>query len=453
MTKKLNLWKLTEINIYWVGLSFMWNSLHPIILPAILLYLVPEAMKNTYLGALTFAGLILAMVIQPISGAASDSWRSRWGRRRPLALIGTLLDFIFLALLAWSGNLLIVIIGYIGLQITSNIAHGPMQGLIPDMVPHEQMGAASGLKNLMDMGGLIAASLAAGNLLSPSDRYPTTIMIVVMVVLALSASVTFLTAREKRTSDRKKNRNRFSIKEIFQIDLAGNRDYFRLIGSRFLFLIGIYGVQTFAQYYIRDVMQAKNPIQATGDLMAALAVSLVVCSLIGGWLSDRIGALKVVAIASVIAGVGSFLLIFARNLGAMTLFASVLGAGIGFYLTANWALASKMAPKAEAGKFLGLTNLATAGASAISKLGGFPIDIANNAFPGKFLGYYGLFFFGGVFALVSLLLLFKIQEKDIKMEQPSELITTELPAGKSTTRELKAPDKYSTAVEPVQWFK
>ena len=408
--KKLSLDKLLAINIYWVGLSFMWNSLHPIILPAVLIYLVPESMKNSYLGVLTFAGLILAMVIQPISGAASDNWRSRWGRRRPLALIGTLLDFIFLALLAWSGNIFVVIIGYIGLQTASNIAHGPMQGLIPDMVPDEQMGAASGLKNLMDMGGLIIASLAAGNLLSPNDRYPTTIMLVVMAVLAVSSAVTFLTTREKPTSEERKNHNHLSLKEIFRVDFSGNRNYFLLIASRFIFLIGIYGVQTFAQYFIRDVMQAPNPVKATGDLMAALALSLVACSLIGGWLTDRVGARKVVAMASVIAAAGSFLLILARDLPTMTLYASVLGAGIGFYLTSNWAFASKLAPKEEAGKFLGLTNLATAGASALSKLGGIPIDIVNNAFPGRFLGYSGLFFLGGVFALVSLLVLANVRE-------------------------------------------
>lgn len=417
---KLNFLQLVSINVYWVGLSFMWNSLHPIILPAVLLHLAPEKMKNTTLGVLSFAGLILAMIIQPISGAASDTWRSRWGRRRPLALIGTSLDFIFLALLAWSGNLFVVIVGYIGLQIASNVAHGPMQGLIPDQVPDEQLGTASGVKNLMDMGGLIAASLAAGSLLSPDDRYPTTIMLAVMAVLALSAAVTFLTAREQPTSDLRKTVNRLSFREIFKIDLAGNRNYFRLIGSRFVFLIGIYGVQTFAQYFIRDVMRAENPIQATGDLMAALAVALVLCSLIGGWLSDRIGARRVVLLATVIAAAGSFLLIFAADLASMTLYAGVLGAGIGFYLTSNWALASRLAPKAEAGKFLGLTNLATAGASALSRLGGIPIDLANNANPGRFMGYYGLFFFGGVFALLSLLLLYRVEEK---READQDLIT------------------------------
>ena len=408
--KKLSLQQLLGMNAYWLGLSFMWNSLHPIILPAILLHLVPESMKNSYLGVLTFVGLILAMVIQPISGAASDNWRSRWGRRRPLALVGTLLDFIFLALLAWSGNILVVFIGYIGLQIVSNIAHGPMQGLIPDLVPDEQMGTASGMKNLMDMSGLIVASLAAGSLLSPHDRYPTTIMLVVMVVLAVSAVLTFLTTREKPTDDKEKTKNGINLKEIFKVDFSGNRNYFRLIASRFIFLVGIYGVQSFAQYYIKDVMQAPNPVKATGDLMAALALALVACTVIGGWLSDRIGTRKVITLASIIAAVGCFLLLLAKDVASMTLYASVLGAGIGLYLTSNWALASRLAPKAEAGKFLGLTNLATAGASALSKLGGIPIDLANNALPGRFLGYAGLFLAGGVFALVSLVMMAKVRE-------------------------------------------
>ena len=410
--KKANLFSLVLMNVYWLGLSFMWNSIHPIILPAVLLHLVPETQKNTYLGLLTFFGLVIAMIIQPISGAFSDGWQSKLGRRKPLAILGTGLDFAFLAMLAWSGSLLVVLIGYVGLQLTSNIAHGPMQGLIPDLVPEEQLGLASGLKNLLDMAGLILASLAAGNLLAPQDRYPVLIMLVVMVVLMLCSLVTLFTVKEKSTADDHSKRQPISLHGIFKIDLKANDSYMWLIISRFIFLVGIYGVQSFAQYYIRDVMQAANPVKATGDLMASLAISLVICTLIGGWLTDRIGAHKVIYAASIIAAAGAFLLIFAENLMMLTLFAGVFGAGIGLYLSSNWALASRLAPKAEAGKFLGLTNLATAGASAVSKLGGIPIDMANNAFPGRYLGYTGLFFFGSLFALGSMFLVQKVKMVD-----------------------------------------
>jgi MFS family permease len=413
--KKAKLYTLITMNVYWMGLSFMWSSIHPIILPSVLLHIVPEHLKNTYLGVLTFCGLVLAMLIQPISGAASDGWRSRWGRRRPLALVGTGLDFIFLSLLAWSGSLFIVILGYVGLQVTSNIAHGPMQGLIPDLVPEEQLGLASGLKNLLDMAGLITASLVAGSLLSPDDRYPTMIMVVVMGILLISAAVTFFFVKEEPTSNNNRNGNKIHLKQVFKIDLKANNSYLWLIVSRFLFLVGIYGIQTFAQYYIRDVMQVANPVKATGDLMASLAIALVICSLIGGWLTDKIGARLVIYVASLISAIGAFLVVAAKDIPSLTFFAGILGAGIGLYLSSNWALASRLAPKEEAGKFLGLTNLATAGASAVSKLGGIPVDVVNNAFTGHYYGYTGLFVLGGIFMLLSTFLLHKVKENRLEM--------------------------------------
>ncbi len=59
--KKTSLPALMGMNSCWLGLSFMWNSLHPIVLPAVLLHLVPTQAKNSYLGGLTFFGLLLAM--------------------------------------------------------------------------------------------------------------------------------------------------------------------------------------------------------------------------------------------------------------------------------------------------------------------------------------------------------------------------------------------------------
>jgi len=169
-------------------------------------------------------------------------------------------------------------------------------------------------------------------------------------------------------------------------------------------------VQTFAQYYIRDVMQAANPIKATGDLMAALALALLACALLGGWLADRIGSRRVITLASLVSALGCLLLLIARDLPSLTLFAGVLGAGIGLYLTSNWALASRLAPAGQAGKFLGLTNLATAGASAFSKILGVPIDFLNHARPGAYWGYSGLFLLGGVSALLSLLFLARVKD-------------------------------------------
>lgn len=417
--KKLNLAQLLVLNAYWMGLSFMWNSIHPILLPAVLLNYVPDAKKNTYLGLLTFAGLIIAMIVQPITGALSDGWKSRFGRRRPLAVLGTVFDFVFLSVLAWSGGLTWLFIGYVGLQFSSNIAHGPIQGLLPDRVPASQMGMAASVKTFMDMFSLVAASLLAGRLLDPVTRDPAPIMVVVMSLLVVCASITFIGVKEEPTLGHARAQQR-SLLDTFRINFHEHPSYWRLIAERLLFLLGIYGMQAFAQYYLQDVLRVPDPPRQTGDLLAALTVTMVVLILASGWLIDKYGARRILTLGTLISAGGMLLMLFAADMRGLIVFGSVLGGGLGLFLTSNWALANSLAPQAEAGKYLGLTNLATAGAAALSRLEGPVLDWMNAAWPGAWIGYRGLFIFGALCMLLSLLFLRKIHVQSENVIPPQE---------------------------------
>jgi Na+/melibiose symporter-like transporter len=401
---------LLVLNAAWVGISFLWNSLHVIILPAVLLNFVPESQKNTYLGLLTFTGLVIAAIVQPAAGALSDRTTSRWGHRRPWIALGTAADFVFLALLGWAGGLPWLLAGYLGLQVTSNLAHGPLQGLLPDRVPRDQLGVASGVKNLCDMGALVVAALLVGRLMPPASQPPVLPVALVGLVLAGSTAITVFGVREARlpaqASSGSGNRPWW---DSLRVDWRAEPRYAWLIASRFAFLLGIYGIQAFAQYYVRDVLAAPNPAQVTGDLLAAITLALVAFTVSGGWLCDRFGRRRLQVIASVISAVGCLLLLAARTPGLLLGFGAVLGAGIGLFLTANWALATELAPEAEAGKFLGLTNLATAGSGALGRLQGPAIDALNAAAPGAWWGYAELFVFGAVCVLVSAWLLRRVR--------------------------------------------
>jgi MFS family permease len=385
----------------------MWSSLHPILLPAVLLNYVPDERKNTYLGLLTFMGLIIAMIVQPISGAISDGWKSRFGRRRPLILLGTLFDFVFLSILAWMGGFVWLFIGYVGLQFSSNIAHGPMQGLMPDRVPKTQMGTASSLKTFMDLIALVVASLLAGRLFDSVTRDPTAIMLVVMVLLAVSTAITVLGVKENSAHPEERT-NWKVVLDQFKIKFRDHPDYWWLLVERLLFLLGIYGVQSFAQYYLQDVLRVPDPPKQTGDLLASLTVSLIILVLLGGWLTDKFGAKKILYLATFVASIGIFLMLFATDMRGLLIFGSLFGAGIGLFLTANWALANTLAPQAEAGKYLGLTNLATAGSAALARLEGPVLDWLNAAQPGAWIGYKGLFIFGAIVIFLSAFILRKI---------------------------------------------
>jgi Na+/melibiose symporter-like transporter len=414
--KRSRTWvKMFAVNTYWVGLSFMWNSLHVILLPVILLRFTPEGMKNTYLGGLTFFGLIVAMLLQPISGAISDNWRSNWGRRRPLILIGTLFDFLFLFILGWAGGLVWVFIGYLGLQISSNIAHGPAQGLLPDLIPQDKIGKASGIKNFMDMSGIIVASLVVGNMLGPRNENVNAVLLVIMAVLVVFTAITLIWAKEKTSTGEGPKTNPTPLREQLRVDVRGNKPFFWMIAHRLLFLVGIYALQSFIFYYVQDFLQAPDAAKTTGNLTATLGVLLVITALAGGWLTDRFGSAAMSIVAGVLVTTGYILLLTVHDVQLLTWLGVLIGAGMGFFLTANWAMANRLAPKDESGKYLGLTNLATAGAAALARLEGPGIDFFNNANKGLWYGYKGMFILAAVFTVASLLLLPKTRSQEPKI--------------------------------------
>jgi MFS family permease len=407
MDKQVKTFELITLNTYWFGLSYLWNSLHVLVLPAVLLTYIADERKNTVLGLLTFSGLIVAMIIQPIAGALSDRTQTRFGKRRPWIAIGTLLDFIFLGLMVVAGGLPLLAISYIGLQVTSNLAHGPAQGLMHDRVPLKQMGVASGIKNLFDMAGLVVASLLIGRLLIGDNL--TIPLGSIAGFLFLGAVFTIFGVHE--TPDPAPNtESNVSIAELLRIDVHQHRDFWRLILARLLFLTGVYGIQTFAQYFIRDTLAVPDPVKLTGDLLATIVLTLIGFSIVAGYLCDRYGRKPLHVAAVLLIILGSLSMTFAGSPTTILIFGSVIGAGIGLFISANWALANDLAPAGQAGKFLGLTNLATAGAGALSRLAGPGIDALNAVRPGTYLGYDGLFVIAALAALASLLVIRQVPE-------------------------------------------
>ena len=142
--------------------------------------------------------------------------------------------------------------------------------------------------------------------------------------------------------------------------------------------------------------------------MAAVAVFLMLAAVIGGYIADRVGKKRLVALAAVIATIGTLLLLFSRNLPMLIVSGAIIGLGTGLFFAANWALGTKLVPPAEAGKYLGISNLAGAGAGIVGAgIGGPMADFFNNLQPG--LGYLVIFaIYAGLF-LLSILTLVKVK--------------------------------------------
>jgi len=66
-------------------------------------------------------------------------------------VVGTLLDVVFLAIVGMATSYWMLLMGIVLLQFSSNIAHGALQGLIPDLVPEDRRGRASSVKAIMEL--------------------------------------------------------------------------------------------------------------------------------------------------------------------------------------------------------------------------------------------------------------------------------------------------------------
>jgi MFS family permease len=73
---------------------------------------------------------------------------------------------VFLAAIALSGSYWALFVAVLFLQVSSNVSHGPLQGLIPDLVPEDQRGRASAVKAIFELLPLILVAFTIATLVA-----------------------------------------------------------------------------------------------------------------------------------------------------------------------------------------------------------------------------------------------------------------------------------------------
>ena len=401
-----------KITIFGLGLTTLWSSLHSIVLPIRLLDFVAESEKNTYLGLVTFAGLILAMLVQPLAGAISDRSAFGWGRRRPYLLIGTMLALLFLPGIGLAQSYGVIFLIYCLLQFSVNTAQAPYQAFIPDLVPEEKRGLASGVKSLLEMiGGLAMVRLVAylmdRYLVQPSGPWLWYGLVTIAVILLGTMLATVLLVKERPRSGESKPPLLPALYRSFRIDVRANPDFIFFLVSRLLIIMALTTLQTFAFYFIRDLVGVARPAAVTADLLIAVGAGMLASVYPAGRLSDRLGRRPIVVASGLLGALSILLLLYSHQYGYIMLAGGLLGIATGAFMSSNWALATDLVAKGEEARYLGLTNLATAGGAALARLIGLAIDPLNQYSSG--LGYQVMLLACLVYFLLGSVLVVKIR--------------------------------------------
>jgi Na+/melibiose symporter-like transporter len=404
-----------KITLLGFAITALWQSLHSIILPLRLLDFVAESQKNTYLGLLTLSGLFLAMFVQPLAGAVSDRSSFRWGRRRPYILMGGIITLLFIPGIGIAGGYAAIFIVYCLLQISSNIAQGPYQAFIPEMVPLDKHGRASGVKGLLEITGGVALVYLASIFM---DRYTSgggshllwLVLGILAAVVLVALAATVLLVRESPPGAAPSRTPRLeTLSLIFKKDLWANSDFVWFLASRLLVFMAFTTIQQFALYYLRDVLGMVNPAEATARFSVVAVAGMLVVVWPAGYLSDRIGRKLLTAIAGLLGAAGIGVIALSQEYGTILWAAGVIGVAMGIFNSTNWALATDFAPKAEEARYLGVANMATAGGAVLARIIGPGIDFFNSRSP--LSGYTFMLLVCLAYFLLGSLLVLKIRRR------------------------------------------
>lgn len=388
--------RLVALNALAFALGVVTNTLEPAVLGHRTLEMAPEV-KNTVFGLITFAGLVVAILWQPIIGDISDRSQSRWGRRLPYIVGGGAALIAALYLVAVAPGLAALLVLLLLLQLSSNTVQAPSQALLPDHVPEVQRGAAAGWKSAVEILAFVVGRQVSGRLVA--DGRVLAAVSVAAAAVALGVLIVALTIRRTSSVPAGLSAPAFSLRRAFAFDRRRHPSFGPWFVNRVLVWGGFIALNTFLLFFVIDVLRLPEA-QAqrfVGDLSALMGMGLILVALPAGWLSDRFGRRRLVAAAGVAAAGGTALLLAAPSTTMALVAGGILGVSVGVFLTASWAMATQIVPGMEAARMLGLANIATAAGSGLARLGGgLIIDPFNRLTGGTAGGYFLLYALAGV---------------------------------------------------------
>ncbi len=353
--------------------------------------------------------------------------------------------------------------------IASNMGQAAEQGIIPDLVPDEKRGRFSGVKALLEIPlPLILVAFTVGKLVSKG--YIWAGILVAIGVLVITMLLTMLVPekpiKEAPPMDWEPIIRLLAMTIVFTLIILGSGQLVKFISrlltditsptalflvmgifglvsmlvavavgvwfsvrisigekarenpsftwwviNRLAFLVGAVNLSTFAIYFLQARLGYEKEAAAApaSQLILFVGLFILLSTLPAGWLTDRFGERRMVAVAGLVAVLGTVIALSIPSLPVIYVGGCIIGVSAGLFYTANWALGTLLVPKAEAGRYLGISNLAGAGAGAVGAYIGGPIaDFVTLQVP-QIAGFgyvliftiYGLLFLFSVIALTQ----------------------------------------------------
>ena len=350
--KNYSVWKSILQNGFWLPLFFQDTALPAIAIPASVATLAPGDHVRV-LAVIVALMSFVSMIVPPIAGAISDALTRRGIPRRIPIWVGAALDVSCLIMLSQVHTVGLFLTFVLLATMGANISLAAYQALIPDVVPKDAWGRASGIRSVaMLVGTILGFGVAAG---TP----PPTTFIGVSVAIGVGALL-LLAEPERSTREPKEHAH-----------ISDWHDFTIVFIARAFLAFGLALLMTFVLYFFRDVLHVGNPSVGTALVGVASLVGAIISSIYLGWLSDRVPRKIVVALCGVPMTLAAAGFAITPDPHWMYAYALLFGVGFGGIMSTGWALAIDSVPKLrDVARDLGIWGIAQNFPQVIAPLAG-----------------------------------------------------------------------------------
>ncbi|MEJ1960897.1 MAG: MFS transporter [Gammaproteobacteria bacterium] len=352
------------ISIYAAAYAGTWLALLTPIMVTLALrarQLAPES-SEYWLSLVLATGALCALVANPFFGWLSDRTTSAWGMRRPWLVGGALGGAVSLWLVAAAPSMPWMLAGWCLAQLSFNAVLAPLAALLPDHVPAARRGTVAGILSITtplgQVGGTYLTRALSGDM---AAMFLVPAAVCIVLVLALASVL----------PDRRLSREHvpeatgFAFMKTFWIRPREVPDFAWVCAGRFCLILCMSFLTAYQPFFLMNRLgfAAEHVPDIVFRSTLVQAAAVVLAGLVAGRLSDLTHRRKPFVIAAGLAcAAGSWLIAIAPSYPVFLAGICLFGAGLGGYLSVDFALVTDVLPNKEddAAKDLGLFNIASA---------------------------------------------------------------------------------------------
>ncbi|NYE95905.1 MFS family permease [Psychromicrobium silvestre] len=300
--------------------------------------------KIGFYATMSTIGAILAVVAIILGGALSDRTRTRFGKRIPWIIGGSVLATLGLFSTGLTTNPVLVIAGFALYQMALNAMLGAIFALTPDYLAQSVLGRASAVSGAgVLLGGILGGIISAIFITVPQQG----LMIIPWLILIAAIVLGIFLPPRPNVDEARESLSLLGFLKYLRPPKDGQ--FWWVFAGRFLFILALFMTVQYQYFIATEYLGLET--QAAGNLLALTSIVLAICAgaatLVAGPLSDRIGRKPFVIGAPLMAAVGVLPLIFAHQPWALVVFFVLGGLAYGGYLSVDAALMVEVLPNQE----------------------------------------------------------------------------------------------------------